>query len=185
MIENGIFCNGANFSYRKQIFIESEDVFNTKIASGDDVFLMHYVKRKHPSSIVFAKDKDSIVTTFPKDTFKEFINQRKRWSAKSISYKDKSNIIASLIVFLINISVVLLLIFSFFNIEYLYYFILVIASKAFVDIVFLIPVLKFFNRERLIKFIFPFEIIYSLYIIMIVIVSFTNSFQWKGRTYKR
>lgn len=184
-INQGIFCNGANFAYKKDLFIESNDILNSDLASGDDVFLMHYVKRKHPRGIVFAKNQDSIVTTYAKNTIQDFINQRKRWTAKSIDYKDASAILSSIIVLLTNIFIVLFMVLSFFDLQYLYYFLLFIASKFLVDFIFLIPVLRFFKRERLIKFIFPFELIYSFYIIFIVVISFMTSFTWKGRVYKK
>ena len=46
-------------------------------------------------------------------------------------------------------------------------------------------VLDFFNRKDLIKWIFPFGLVYSFYIVLIVLLSFTRSFEWKGRIQKR
>ena len=134
---------------------------------------------------MFAKNQDSIVTTYPKDTCQDFLNQRKRWAAKSILYKDKDAIFSSIIVLLINITIVLFMGLSFFNIQYLDHFLLLIVSKFLLDIIFLTPVLRFFKREKLLKFILPFELFYSLYIIVIAFSSFTTSFRWKGRKYKR
>ena len=61
----------------------------------------------------------------------------------------------------------------------------VLFFKYILDYNFLIPVLKFFRRRDLVIWILPFEIIYSFYIVLIVILSFTNSFEWKGRTHKK
>jgi len=57
--------------------------------------------------------------------------------------------------------------------------------KFIIDLIFLIPILDFFKRKDLIKWIFPFEIFYSFYIVLITILAFTNSFEWKGRTHKK
>ena len=43
------------------IFLESTNYESDNIMSGDDVFLLHLVKKKYPNSILFAKNKDAIV----------------------------------------------------------------------------------------------------------------------------
>ena len=87
---NAIFCNGANMAYKKEVFLEVNTYKNDNAASGDDVFLLHSIKQRYPDGIVFAKDKNAIVNTNALDTLSTFINQRKRWTAKSSSYTDNS-----------------------------------------------------------------------------------------------
>ena len=74
---------------------------------------------------------------------------------------------------------------SFVGFIYFKFFVLVFILKFLVDIYFLNPVLRFFKREDLIKWIFPFELCYSFYIVLIVILSFTKSFEWKDRIHKK
>jgi hypothetical protein len=57
--------------------------------------------------------------------------------------------------------------------------------KYIADYLFLLPVLKFFRKRNLAFWILPFEIFYCFYIVLIVILSFTNSFEWKGRIHKK
>lgn len=184
-IQNAIFCNGANMAYRKETFIEVNSFKDDTIVSGDDVFLLHNIKAKYPESIAFAKDRDAIVTTNSPITFKEFINQRKRWAAKSSAYKDASSIYTSYLVLLTNFSFLFLLGMFFFDDSMLFYFLIFYVFKFSVDLFLLYPVLNFFNRKELIKWIFPFELFYSIYIILIVILSFSTKFEWKGRKYKK
>ncbi len=180
-----IFCNGANMAYRKDIFLEVNNFANDKAVSGDDVFLLHSVKAKYPSSITFAKEKSAIVMTDSVQTLSAFINQRKRWTAKSSGYKDTASIYASYLVLFTNLAFVFLFAMHFFDVEYFNLFILFYGVKFLIDLILLFPALKFFNRTDLVKWILPFEIFYSFYIVLIVVLSFTKSFEWKGRTHKK
>ena len=182
---SAIFCNGANMAYRKAVFLEVNNFENDIAASGDDVFLLHSVKAKYPKSIVFAKNENAIVITQPLKSFKAFINQRKRWTAKTGLYKDFASIYVSLLVLFSNLSIVFLFGAQFFYAQHFKIFILFYILKTMVDLFFLYPVLRFFKREDLIKWIVPFELFYSFYIVLIVILSFTKSFEWKGRAHKK
>ena len=179
-IGSAIFCNGANMAYRKSIFLNENNFESDTAASGDDVFLLHSVKAKYPNSIAFAKDENAIVITEGEKSLKSFINQRKRWAAKSSSYKDFSSIYMSCLVLFVNLVILFLFAMQFFQLFILFY-----IAKFIVDLFLLYPVLKFFKRRDLIKWIFPFELFYSFYIVLIVVLSFTKSFEWKGRTHKK
>ena len=182
---NAIFCNGANMAYRKAIFLAVNDFEADKAVSGDDVFLLHSVKKKYPKSIAFAKNEEAIVTTEGVQTIKGFINQRKRWTAKSSGYKDWASIYTSFLVLVTNLIGVLLIGLLLFDVSYLSYFIYYFGMKFLADLYLLLPVLSFFKRKDLVKWILPFEFIYSFYIVLIVILSFTNTFEWKGRIHKK
>ena len=183
--KRAILCNGANMAYRKDIFLELNTYESDNCVSGDDVFLLHQVKAKYPKGILFIKDSRAIVETMPSAGYKEFYNQRKRWTAKSTNYNDVSTIYVSLLILLVNFLVLLLFFLLFYDHSLSIYFVIFFISKFIIDILFLRPVLKFFKRNDLIPFIFPFEIFYSFYIVFIVVLSFTNSFQWKDRTYNK
>lgn len=184
-VNNAIFCNGANMAYRKEVFLEVNEFSIDNAVSGDDVFLLHSVKAKHSNAIAFAKQENAIVTTDAVQTFSGFINQRKRWTAKSSGYKDNASIYTSFLVLFTNLAFVFLFAMHFWNIEYFNLFILFYGVKFLVDLILLFPILKFFNRTDLVKWIFPFEIFYSFYIVLIVVLSFTKSFEWKGRMHSK
>ena len=184
-IDSAIFCNGANMAYRKDIFLEVNNFESDTAASGDDVFLLHSIKAKYSKAIAFAKDENAIVGTESAQTINDFINQRKRWAAKSSSYKDFASIYVSYLVLFVNLAIVFLFAMQFFSQQYFELFILFYIVKFIADLFLLYPVLKFLKRTDLIKWIFPFELFYSFYIVLIVALSFTKSFEWKGRTHKK
>jgi len=184
-IDSAIFCNGANMAYRKDVFLQVNNFENDIAASGDDVFLLHSIKEKYPKTIAFAKDENAIVITEGAQSLKAFINQRKRWTAKSSSYKDFASIYVSYLVLFVNLAIVFLFAMQFFSQQYFELFILFYIAKFIADLFLLYPVLRFFKRTDLIRWIFPFELFYSFYIVLIVVLSFTKSFEWKGRTHKK
>ena len=65
-------------------------------------------KKDFPNSILFAKNQDAVVLTDAVNNISNFFNQRIRWSAKSIHYKDVDSILVALIVFLTNLSMIIL-----------------------------------------------------------------------------
>ena len=184
-VENAIFCNGANMAYRKADFLELNNFENDDAASGDDVFLLHSIKEKYKHAIVFAKDEKAIVLTSAVQSTKGFINQRKRWTAKTSGYKDFASIYASFLVLFTNLSLVLLFVGYLYSGAYFQLFLLFYALKFAVDFLLLFPVLSFFKRMDLVKWIFPFELFYAFYIVLIVVLSFTKSFEWKGRIHNK
>ena len=183
--KNAIFCNGANMAYRKADFLELNNFENDNAVSGDDVFLLHSVKEKYYDAMAFAKDENAIVLTDAVQTAKGFINQRKRWTAKSIGYKDSASIYASFLVLFTNLSLVFLFLGYLYSAGCFYLFLLFYAIKFAVDFLLLFQVLSFFKRKDLLKWILPFELFYAFYIVLIVVLSFTKSFEWKGRIHKK
>ena len=184
-VKNAIFCNGANMAYRKADFLELNNFENDEAVSGDDVFLLHSVKEKYKDAIAFAKDENAIVLTDAVQTAKGFINQRKRWTAKTSGYKDFASIYASFLVLFTNLSLVFLFVGYLYSDAYFHLFLLFYALKFAVDFLLLFPVLSFFKRKDLLKWILPFELFYAFYIVLIVVLSFTKSFEWKGRIHKK
>ena len=168
-------CNAANMAFRKSIFKTTEH----QIASGDDVFLLHHVKR-NKGKIHFVKEQEAIVYTHPKSTLSDFINQRKRWASKSSSYKDKSALWSALLVFSTNL-IFLYFILSF-NIKAL---VLTYLIKSVTDYLFLKRVASFFELNKIIPLFWILQFIYPFYIVWVALSSQLNTYEWKGRSYKK
>ena len=68
-VNDPIFCNGANMAYRKEGFLEVNNFEDDKLVSGDDVFLLHRIKKRYSSSIVFVFFVTSFSRFFVKYSF--------------------------------------------------------------------------------------------------------------------
>lgn len=178
-------CNGANLCYSKEAF-HTVDGFKgvDHIASGDDMLLMHKLYSRFPTEVHYCKATDSIVHTNPVETVSEFFHQRIRWASKADQYDDKRIFWVLLLVYLLNVLFVVLFVAAFFNNKL---WILLAGSllfKTIIELVFLIPVANFFQKEKLLVW---FPLAQPFHIIYTVIAGWLGKFgkyEWKGRTVK-
>lgn len=100
-INRPLMSNGANMGILAQACREEMVKLNT--VSGDDVFTMFYLKQKYGRKrLTFLNSPDSVVLTKTTDSFKDFIQQRIRWTSKSTSYTDRDVIYTALSVMCVN-----------------------------------------------------------------------------------
>jgi len=178
-------CNGANFAYKKQLFIDLDGFNgNNKIASGDDVFLLQKAIQKSPEKVHFLKSKDTIVVTKPEnDLFKLFM-QRVRWASKTSSYSSLYAKFLAITVLLMNLSLILSL--WFVLIQKMDWKILLgtFLIKYCIDYILLFKTNKFLLNGR---FILPLasSLIYPFFASTVAIYSLFGNYSWKGRRFKR
>ena len=173
-----IMCNGANLAFRKEIWQNAENQLVENEVSGDDVFLLHYVK-KIGGKILFIKEKNAFVETFAAKNFKEFLRQRQRWASKSRSYSDKQTIFVALLVFMINFLLLFSAVVAFFSATIFKLFLFAFFFKMLLDSILLVPFLTFTNQKKLIKYIPILSIIYPFYIIFTAIFGIFGKIKWK------
>ena len=190
-------CNGANFAFRKKEYLSiPEKEFNN--FKTDDVALLHYFKNNFKDSISFVKQKSAMVTTSPSANFSSYFSQKMRWISSSKWVKDKDTILVSLLVYVMNVLLFLpliLLLFLFtirnygdysdlvyvFRFAVFFFLFLVVFFKFLSDYFFLKSVLKFFNRNDLLIYLFLFQIVNAIFTVVIVPLSFLIPIKWKGR----
>ena len=179
LINNPIMCNGANLVIRRTTYLQYINNINVSIASGDDMFMLHALK-KNKSKINYLYNCNYIVKTKGTNSLKKFLLQRTRWAAKSVNYTDPTTIFTALLVTLIN----LIIIISPFLISH---FSLLIFSIIFIiENIIMLPYLFKYKQYRVLKYypiLFPImSLLYSLYILIILIsISFykKNNPHWK------
>ncbi|MEA3318268.1 MAG: glycosyltransferase [Bacteroidota bacterium] len=178
-IGHPIMCNGANLAFEKSVF--DETMLEKKYVSGDDVFLLHNIKKNYSNKILFLKNRDAIVYTNSMGSLKELLNQRIRWASKSKSYSDIDSIIVSLIIFLSNSILSIYLILAFADIIYLYCFFLFFLIKTIIDFLFFIPIVKFFDKTKLLTLVLPVQFFYTFYVTFMATIGIFTKYNWKGR----
>ena len=178
-------CNGANLCYSKQAFYKVDGFKGVDhIASGDDMLLMHKLYQQYPNEVQYCKAADSIVLTNPVETVADFLRQRIRWASKADQYDDKRIFWVLLLVYLLNVFFIVLFVAAFFNSSL---WILLAGSllfKTIVELVFLMPVATFFQKEKLLLWFplaQPFHIVYT---VAAGWLGKFGSYEWKGRKVK-
>lgn len=171
---NPIMCNGANLICKKSIWERAKERLHYEIPSGDDIFLLHYIK-SIGGKIEYIVSPTTIIQTYPKHTIKDFFLQRKRWASKSGSYKDKTSIFIACLVLLANLVVAISMIASIIYPKMLFLWIL----KFTIDTVVVLPFLKHTNQLHLAFYLVPLSVIYPFYTIYIAFSGLFSNVKWK------
>jgi len=176
-----VMCNGANLAFPKNVYQDiQQTLVNTKIASGDDIFGMLALKKKYPGRIHFLKLKDAAVYTTIAGNVKSFFKQRGRWAAKFRFYRDPEIIVTALAVFGINLMLLVTLVYSFLQHNYISFFGLLII-KSLIDFPFLYRVTSFFGKKKLMRWFPVVQSFYFFYVCITVFFALVMPNVWKGR----
>ncbi|MCA0131589.1 glycosyltransferase family 2 protein [Winogradskyella alexanderae] len=185
-IKRPLMCNGANFCYSKFAFYECGGFEgNTDIASGDDLFLLEKLTKRFKNKVHYLKAESAIVLTKPENTLKGLIQQRLRWTSKNSNYSNWLTKIVGLIVFMGNLSLIMLLPLVIFNIVGNRVAIALLVIKLSIDFLLLFKAARFFNRENCLNSFLLSSFIYPMFSVYIVFLSLFSSYDWKGRTFRK
>lgn len=188
-------CNGANLAYTKKAFEVVEGFKGIDdIASGDDMLLMHKINGQFPDDIKYLRSGEVTVQTRPEKTVGNFISQRIRWASKADKYDDKKITAVLVVVYLFNLLLFFLPLLAIFknyritvlNCHYTIFdlWVWLLLCKTIVELYFLFPVAKFFNKQNLL-YVFP--LLQPFHILYIVIAGWMGkfgSYKWKERKVK-
>lgn len=188
-------CNGANLAYTRVAFGEVNGFEGIDgVASGDDIFLMNKIQQHQPGLIRYLKSEDVIVSTAAMPTLRGFLNQRIRWASKTSQYNHKPMLFSAAVVYLFNVTLLLLFIAGLLKnlphhifgitITPLHSLLLILVAKIIVELIFLFPVAEFFKQTKQLLY---FPLIQPLHILYTVIaggLGIFGNYEWKGRKVK-
>jgi cellulose synthase/poly-beta-1,6-N-acetylglucosamine synthase-like glycosyltransferase len=181
-INKPIMLNAANLIFQRKIALEANNtIYDSNIASGDDIFLLHYIMKHYDNKeITFLKNKDAIIQTKAPKTLKQWLSQRLRWASKAKYYKINNTSISALIIMLFNIALLFTFALLLFKSYWLLYINLLII-KLIVDYPILHTASKFFNKKISFSAFIIIELLYPFYIVGIGILGLFIKSKWKGR----
>jgi cellulose synthase/poly-beta-1,6-N-acetylglucosamine synthase-like glycosyltransferase len=173
-------CNAANMAVQKKTYLNVTT--NSNYASGDDVFLLHQIKKQYGTKCIdFNYCKDALVYTHAPFSVAKFIQQRIRWSSKTRGYSDKFALFSAWLVFIVCFTIASGLIISFFYGKLASLFIALFLIKIFVDALLLHQILNLLQRKELLRWIFIEQLLYIFYVPIIALMSLKKTYLWKGR----
>jgi len=184
-----ILCSGANLAYYREDYLEFIAEQEKVSESGDDIFLLLWLKKRYPGSIRFSRSVGSAIRTLPSGSLSSLLTQRIRWTSKSRYYRDFDIVSTALLVFGLNaLLLAILLVFllapvftGIWNAHLLLIFGILLFCKSFADLLILVPVLRHYHKTRLLRYFVPLEIIYLVYVSLAGLIGQFLSFSWKGR----
>ncbi len=179
-----IMCNGANLAYEKQAFFDVGGFGIDRFSSGDDVFLLHRI-RKHfgNNSVWFLKSRKAIVYTEALKTLQEFFDQRIRWASKNKGY-DIKTLVISFTVYMMNMLLLGAVLISLFHPAFWQTTVYIIIVKYIIDLPIVLGIGKFAKKMDMFIYTVPLIVIYPVYIILAGALGIVSSYEWKGRKLK-
>jgi len=183
-------CNGANLAYERSAFFEVGGFSGIdSIASGDDMLLMHKIARHYPGRITYLKSEEALIRTRPMTSWSAFINQRIRWASKARFYDDKRIMAVLLLVYLFNVSFLVLLIMAIYTSvtgspQALMAWLSFVAfwfAKTIIELPFFAALARFFHKQWAIRFFFFFQPLHIGYTILAGFLGSFGKYEWKGR----
>jgi cellulose synthase/poly-beta-1,6-N-acetylglucosamine synthase-like glycosyltransferase len=165
-------CNGANLAFTPGAYNQNKNNLRFDIATGDDVFLLHSLKKQNNSKILWLESPDCVVVTSPVSTLAEYFNQRRRWISKSTAYDDSFSIILGFTTFLAVFAQVFPLAVSPFDLSFFSIFLSVFVLKSIPDFLILQNTTSRYGRKRLMIWFIPSQIIYPFYVLAVTAYSF-------------
>jgi len=176
-----IMSNGANLACRRDLFLAAN--LKTDFASGDDMFLLEWMKQQK-KSITFLKSKSAMVSTATEKTWSGFFAQRARWASKTKGYKDLNIISAGLLVAITNALLLTCLIMSIINPLLTFVWLFLFLTKSISDFQLIRIASDFYSyRDRLGEFILS-QLFYPIYILITITYPIFRPLKWKKRIIK-
>lgn len=173
-----IMSNGANLACKRDLFLAAN--LKTDFASGDDMFLLEWMKQQK-RSISFLKSKSAIVITATEKSWSAFFAQRARWASKAKGYQDSDIISAGLLVAITNILLPTCLLISIIQSQMLSIWLFLFLIKTISDFQLLRLGSDFYSyRDHLGEFILS-QLFYPLYILITITYPLFRPLQWKKR----
>lgn len=181
----GSMANGANLLFTRAAFEAVKGYEGaTHLASGDDYLLMNKLRQQNKDSLYYLKSRAAIVTTAPQPDLNAFFQQRVRWASKSGKYKDAGVTAMLLLVYLLNLSLLLLFSFGFWQVTAWQVLWKILLLKIVAELILLMPVAGFFKRRSLLLW-FPWlQPLHILYVVSAGFFGMLGSYSWKGRKVK-
>lgn len=185
-MKNPIMCNGANLCYEKRLFFEVNGFENNNhLASGDDMFMLENANRVNRDQVHFLKCDKAIVITQPLNSWTGLISQHQRWAAKSASYNSWLAKFTGIAVFLMNLWCVALIPMLILNVIPLKTGLSIVLIKFSIDFLLVFKSSRFFAQEETLFSFISASIVYPFFSIVVALKAIFQTFDWKGRKFKK
>jgi poly-beta-1,6-N-acetyl-D-glucosamine synthase len=168
---NGIMCNGANLSFTRETYLNHMDNLHNEISSGDDVFLLHSLKKQNQAKILWLESKSVMVTASSAPSLLSFLKQRKRWISKVKAYEDKFTILLGIVTFVTIIVQLSVMVAGLINPSFIAVFITIFLLKSVPDFMILMNTSVRYGIRNLMTWFLPAQFLYPFYVLCVVAYS--------------
>ncbi len=168
MSGNAAMCNGANLSFTRKAYLKHSDNLHDQIMSGDDIFLLHSLKKESKSAILWLESPDALVAASASPAICSFLKQRRRWISKSKTYNDGFTIILGIVTFVTIILEISVLFAGIINPAFIWVFLTIFLLKSIPDYLILMNTSVRYGKRKLMNWFLPVQIVYPFYVLCVV-----------------
>ncbi len=174
-------ANGANMAFSKSAYQAGD--LQSKMASGDDVFLIQAMAVRNPESVKFIKSRLSIVSTGVEKTISAFISQRKRWATKSKAYASSGLVKMQSFIFIFHLYIIINLIWGVLVWPIMIFTgLFALFLKGIADYLLLSEISQYYRQPKALKwYVLSFILFFPYIFFMAGAAVFGNRIKWKGR----
>ncbi len=169
---DAVMCNGANLAFTREAYMRNSGTLHDEIASGDDIFLLHSLKKEPAPKILWLESIDACVTSTPAKTPYSFMDQRKRWMSKWRFYDDNTTLRLAIVTFLTSLLLICILSASFVAAKFILLYAFSLILKSIPDFLILADTTRRYDSRKLLRWFLPALFIYPLYVMGVVIYSY-------------
>ncbi len=159
-----LYCNGASLGYERDLIAQDPDPLRKKISGGDDVFLLHTVKKHLPGAVHFLKSRRAVVAVKEEDRVRSFFHQRRRWASKTPAYRDRDTLLTAALVFLMSTGMLFTFFAGFFRWEWWLWAVILWGIKSIPDFLLLKEVTVFYGQRQLLRLFPVAQLLYPFYL---------------------
>ena len=168
-------CNGANLGFTAKTFRRHSENLHYDLVSGDDIFLLHSIKKEKGSKILWLESPDAIIKTSGSPTLYSLLNQRSRWISKSKAYTDRSTIVLTIVTFVTILTQMILLAAGFIDPVFFLIFLTALVMKSVPDYLILDNTTKRYGKKSLLRWFIPSQIIYPFYVFAVILFTLVKA----------
>lgn len=177
-----VMANGASMLVRADVYRQAvADGYQKNQLSGDDMFLLQYIKQNYGTgSVAFQHNKESAVTISPEPSWKAFARQRRRWVSKAGGYTDPAIRKVAALVAINGICIVTAITTAIINSSLWWLPVALYAVKSLADMPLLFLWTRHTRRMRLMAAWFiPLQVIYPFYSTCFGLTGLITKTRWR------
>ncbi|MDX9811166.1 MAG: glycosyltransferase [Bacteroidales bacterium] len=164
---NAVMCNGANLAFRKEVYLRNLDNLHFDINTGDDIFLLHAIKKELSPKIKWLESGEARVTASSQPDISSFILQRRRWISKWRIYDDRLTIITGAFTFAAALVPLFLMAASAVSARFFLPLLAFLALKSIPDYLILSDTATRYGRRSLLHWFIPSQLVYPFYVLVV------------------
>jgi cellulose synthase/poly-beta-1,6-N-acetylglucosamine synthase-like glycosyltransferase len=168
---NAIMCNGGNLAFTREAYLRHTHNLHFELPTGDDVLLLHGIKKEHGSKILWLESSDAIVTTAASPSPGSFLRQRQRWISKWRFYDDRYTNLSGIITFsavLLQLSVMIALLA---DLSFVWLLGAIIILKSVPDYLVIKNTAARYGMKIPMLWLLPAELIYPVYVFVVFLAT--------------